>query len=279
VAVGLVVAALLSFGSASSPLTDPIAQAAVRSTGMPGYRLGMSIQLTSSALSSPITGYATGVYDLRDHAGSLSMVMDLDQPQAVQALGTSTLRLDMVLEGTVMYMKLPSSLVAHLPNADRPWVRLDLSKLPGLSGLGTLESDPISSDPGQMLQYLRAASSSVSVVARERVDGLLTRHYRADLSLDRVPEAVPAADRSAAQKMVSMLERMTGIHDFPVDVWIDARHLVRRVATSISLALPSGQAMQESVSVEFSHYGPQPRPAPPPADQVQDLGGLLGSSG
>lgn len=271
--------AFFAFGSTSSQLTDPIAQAAVRSTGMPGYRLRMTMQVSSPALSTPITGYATGLEDLRDHAGSLSMVMNLDQPQAIQTLGSSTLSLDAVMEGTVMYMKLPASLVAHLPNANRPWIKLDLARLPGLSGLGSLESNPISSDPGQMLQYLRAASNSVSVVAQERVDGVSTRHYRADVSFDRVAQAVPAVERSAMQQMASMVERTTGIHDFPVDVWIDGRHLVRRAAMTLNLTLPGGQSMQESMTMDFTHYGPQPRPTPPPSDQVQDLGGLLGASG
>ena len=76
-----------------------------------------------------------------------------------------------------------------------------------------------------------------------------------------------------------MVERTTGIHDFPVDVWIDGRHLVRRAAMTLTLTLPGGQSMQESMTMDFTHYGPQPRPTPPPSDQVQDLGGLLGASG
>lgn len=275
---GLVAAAFALFGSASSQLTDPVAQAAVRSTGMPGYRLRMSLQLTSSALPTPITGYASGVADLRDHATSLSMVMNMDQPQITQLLGTSSLNLAMVTQGSVMYMKLPAALTSRLPGGGRPWIKVNLAKLPGLSGLSTLESNPISTDPGQMLQYLRAASNSVASEGRERVDGVITRHYRADLSFDRVAGAVPAADRAAMQQMASMVERVTGVHDLPVDVWIDAHRLVRRTAMTISLNLPTGQSLQESVVVDLSHYGPQRRPSPPPADEVQDLSGLASAA-
>lgn len=44
---------------------------------------------------------------------------------------------------------------------------------------------------------------------------------------------------------------------------------------TVDLALPNGGSMQETVTADFSDYGAQPRPAPPPSDEVQDIGALL----
>jgi hypothetical protein len=64
-----------------------------------------------------------------------------------------------------------------------------------------------------------------------------------------------------------------------VDVWVDPRHLVRRVLMTLDLQLPNGRSMQERVTAAFSDYGPQARPAAPPADEVLDLNSLTGASG
>jgi hypothetical protein len=67
------------------------------------------------------------------------------------------------------------------------------------------------------------------------------------------------------------------VQEMPIDVWIDAHHLVRRVAMTLALSLPSAPSMQETVTVDLGDYGPQPRPLPPPASEVSDLTGLLGA--
>src|SRR5205814_6087780 len=50
-----VVAVFLLFGSSSNPTVDPIAQAAAVSSHAPGYRMHMSVTMTSSAFPAPIT--------------------------------------------------------------------------------------------------------------------------------------------------------------------------------------------------------------------------------
>jgi hypothetical protein len=106
------------------------------------------------------------------------------------------------------------------------------------------------------------------------VDGVQTTHYHAALSLDRLTADLPAADRSAAQQAIAKLRQTIG-SDLPVDVWIDAHQLIRRMAMSLSLHVPSGPSVQETVVGDLSDYGPQPRPTLPPADQVQDASALL----
>lgn len=274
----LVVVALVAFGSSSSPLTDPIARAAVLSSSTPGYQMRMAVQVSSPSLSAPITASGSGTVDLRDHATSMSLVIDLNEPQVAQLLGSSTLQMDLITEGTTVYMRLPAALSAQLSAGGKPWLKLDVSKLSGVSGLSSLGSDPVTSDPSHILDYLRGISSAVAAEGRQVVDGVPTSHYRAAVSLDRIVNALPSADGAAMQQALSKLEQLVP-GDIPLDVWIDAHHLVRRMAMAISISLPTGQSMDEAVTVDLSHYGPQTRPAAPPSGQVEDFSGLLSGSG
>jgi len=272
--------AFLLLGSGGTQLGSPIAQAATLSSSTPGFRMHMSLQISSSALSSPITATATGVVDVRDHAGALSMVMDVgDEPQVVQQLGSSSLRFDMVTEGTTAYAKLPSALTNVLGTSGRPWLKVDAAKLSGLPGLSSLASGPTTSDPSQTLQMLKSVSGSVVNLGPQRMDGFQTTHYRAGVSLARLVDNLPSADRSAAQQAFSSLQQALPNGELPMDVWIDGEHLVRRITTSLDLSLPTGANMQETATVDFSDYGPQSPPATPPADEVFDASSLAGAAG
>jgi hypothetical protein len=261
-------------------LGSPIAQAATLSSSTPGYRMHMSMEITSSALDSPITATGAGVVDLRDHASSFSLVMNLgDDPQAVQQLGSSTMRVDMVLDGATAYMKLPSALTESLGTSRRPWIKADLSKLSGIPGLSTLADGPGTSDPGQALQELQSVSGSVANLGPQRLDGVQTTHYQADLRLDRLAGSVPSSERSVMRQVISTLQQAMPNGAIPVDVWIDAQHLVRRITTQLDISLPTGSNLQETVVVDLGDYGPQARPATPPSDQVLDASGLLSAAG
>jgi hypothetical protein len=269
-------------GCGASSALDPVAQAASASTSKPGYRMTLSLQLSSSSLPSAITGTGTGSFDLTDHVGSITMDMNLgSSPQVVQALGGSTFHTEEVLQGLTVYMKLPAALASRLPGA-KPWLKLDLQKAAsaaGIPGLSSLTSSPAGSDPSQFLQYLRAASGAVTSVGAETVDGVPTTHYRAQIALDRVAGMLSSDSRAAAKQAIAAMEKTTGLHDLPVDVWIDAAHLVRRIAMTFDENVQAGQSIHMKMSMDFTDYAPQPRPAAPSSDQVTDLTALLGGLG
>jgi hypothetical protein len=232
-------------------------------------------------LKTPITISAGGVVDLRDHAASMSMSMDFSQlPQAAQVLGGSTFQLGMIMEGHVLYMKLPSALTNRVAAlGGKPWLKMDLAKLKGLPGISSLTNDPTMTDPSQILRYLRAESDGVSNQGQQVVDGISTTHYRAQLNLSRLAQNLPAAAQGALSQALSKLEQVAGTSALPVDVWIDRHHLVRRMQMALSLHGPSGPLIQETVTANMTDYGPQPRPTPPPADQVRDVSNLAGAGG
>jgi len=270
--------AFLLLGSGGAGVGSPIAQAATLSSNTPGYRLHMSLELTSSDLNGAISATGSGVVDLRDHATSLSMSMNLGaDPQAPQQLGGSDIRADIMMVGTSAYLRFPAALGSSLPGAGK-WVKVGLGKLAGVPGLSALGTDPDTADPNQTLESLRSLSGSIVDYGQARVDGVATTHYRAYLSASRLIDDLPASERSLAKPALSLLQQALPGGEFPEDVWIDAHHLVRRVETTLDMSL-EGQNDQETVIVDLSDYGPQTPPAVPPASKVVDISSLAGAAG
>ena len=258
------------FGSSSNQSVDPVAQAATVSAMAPGYRMNLIFTITSPQLGAPISATGSAVVDPPDHALSMSLSLDMSQvPGAAQALGGSTMDMDAVLDGEDMYVKFPPALINAVPSlGGKPWVEVNAAKEAGLPGLSSLGDDPDASDPGQMLQELRAVAGSVVNEGQQEIDGVQTTHYRADLGLDQLLSDVPSAERSLVQRVVQS--------EIPVDVWVDAHHLVRRMNMFLALSVQNGVSLQENVTADFTDYGPQPRPTLPPADQVTSLNSLAG---
>jgi hypothetical protein len=241
----------------------------------------MSLEVTSSAFASPLTGRASGVVDLRDHAMAMSLDLNMNDPRLIQVLGSGTLHVEMIVDGAVVYAKLPDAVIRGLPGVvdGRAWIKLDASKVAQLSALSMLRSDPLTTDPSSFLEYLRATSDSVVAEGSDRVDGVPTTHYRADLMLDRVPGVLPSSLRAQAQKAMSELEQATHLSAVPVDVWIDAHDLIRRSVVVIAFTLGSGVSIRESLVDDIGDYGPQLPPVAPRANDVTDLTHLVPGAG
>ena len=264
---------VLLLGSSGGGFGGPVAEAATLSSRVAGYRMHMSVAVSSSVLSAPVRARGSGVFDLTHKAASMEMAMDVSgEPQAVQALGSADLDLDMLMYGPAVYLKLPSALVTTLPTGGRPWVKVDLSKLSHVPGLSSLAGNPTIGDPGRILQSLRSVSDSVTNDGPDRVDGERTTHYQAELSTAHLIQSLYAGGQSG--QALSALGAVPAL--IPVDVWIDGHHLVRRVRMELDLNLPSGPSLHEAMTIDLSDYGPQTAPAPPPSDQVTDLSGLAG---
>ena len=273
--------AIAMSGCGASNTIDPVAQAATMSNQSPGMRMLFSVRLSAAALSAPITATGGGKFDTADRRGSFNLAMDFGSfPQVVQALGSSTLGIQEILDDTTVYLKVPPRLAGAMGLGGKPWGKVDLASVAsaaGIPGLSTLASNPTSSDPSQLLRYLRATSRGVTTIGSASVDGFQTTHYRAQIQLDRVPDVFPPASRSQARQTISALERLTHVHALPVDVWIDGQHLVRRMQLSLNENI-AGQPLSTTMRIDIPEYGAQAPPQPPPASQVTNLTGRVGTS-
>jgi len=265
-------------GSSSvSGVVDPVARAATVSDQTSGMRVNVAMRLTASALPAPIAGSGNGTFNLASHSGSFDFTLDLGSiPQVAALLGTSKVRIDEILEGSTIYLKLPPALNRSPALHGKPWMKVnvgDAARAAGLSGFSSLLNNPAASDPTQLLRYLRATSGGVTKLGTATVDGFQTTHYRARIQLDRVPDAFPPSARAQVRQTVAALEQVTHVHSIPVDVWIDGQHLVRRENLSLDLGV-AGQSVTAAIRVDIPSYGPQPAPQLPPASQVADLTGM-----
>ncbi len=258
-------------GCGGSNVLDPVAQAASVSTGAPGYRMTMSMQISIPTLSAAVTATGNGAFDLRDHAGSFAL--DMNVPQGLPGANGGTFHLEEIIRPGTVYMKLPSGLGGSV-GGGKPWVKIDVAKAAaaaGISGMSSLTQNPISSDPSQFLQYLRAVSGDVTLVGGDWVNGQSTTHYRATISLDRIASALPASMRDSAQRALSQLQSLAHLTGLPIDVWVDTHHLVRRIVMSFGGSSLAAAGVGMTMQMDIPQYGPQPLPALPPADQVGSL--------
>jgi hypothetical protein len=265
--VVLVVLALVIFGSSSNNGVDPIAVAATQSTNTPGFKLLLSMRIGSAALPSAVTGQGSGSFSTHSRTGSMSLTIGVPGSSGA----TRSIRMTEILDGPTVYMQLPASLMGGLGTVGKKWVAIDLAKISGVPALSSLESNPASSNPSEMLQYLKAASGSVTNEGQQVVDGFSTTRYHANIEISKIPDAVPASEHAAAEQAMAQLQKLANIGQIPVTVWVDSQHLVRRMAMAIT-ATASGQTVNESFTIDILQYGPQPAPTIPPAGEVANIG-------
>lgn len=279
----VVAVATAGCGSSVTNALDPVARAATISNAAPGYRMNMTMRIESASLPSAVTATGSGSFTPAARTGQLTLAMDFgSNPALSQVLGSSTLTMRELLDGDVFYVKLPAALTAHLPGG-KPWLEINLAKAAasqGISGISSLLNNPASSNPAQLLQYLKATSGGVKRVGTATIDGRATTEYHATIDLSKVPDVVGAADRSAARQAIAAVEQMTKVTRVPVDVWVDSAHLVRQMTMQFTEHVAAaGGTMALAMKLDIPSYGPQPTPAYPSASQVTNADSLLSAAG
>ena len=270
-------AALVAGCGASSPKASgsagqAIERAAYVSSSASGYRVAINFQEGSTALGGDVTGTGSGSFNVPKHAGRMALSLSL--PGSLSSAGA--LSVQEILEGQNVYVKLPSQVATHLPGG-RPWIKISLNQVgraAGIQNLASLFGGSGSSNPSQYLQYLRTTSGGVTKLETGTVDGYPVTHYRAAINLAKAPAAASPSVRAEVRQAVATLQKLTGLHSIPVDVWVDSRHLVRRLTMTYTVHA-SGQSLRTQIRMDFLAYGPQQVPQPPPAGQVTDAGSML----
>jgi hypothetical protein len=249
--------------SAVSSVVDPVAQAADVSELAPGFKVSLSEEIFAPGVSEPVTGSGTEIVDQRDQRGVLSLRVSAEGHTATTESQYSDFALFMRLPGS------HESSIAH----GKPWVEFDLRRAGAALGVNVSSlSGSTSSNPGQMLSYLKAASGQVTRVGTEQVRGVQATHYRATVEYERYASKVPVAKRAAARASVAAIERLTGSDSQVVDVWVDAQHRVRREELTLHECLPGiSRTTQIHLKMEFFDFAVQAIPSPPPSSEVANI--------
>jgi hypothetical protein len=257
---------LTGCGSKDALTIDPVASAASKTTEAGSSRV--AFETTMQLFGKDVSFTADGLFDYDDSTGS----MTLDMGSLLPLEGVGQFELRMVDE--TLYMRLPSLMGLGLPT-DKEWVSLEPGKALEGAGFGGFDPSSMQQDPAQLLRLLRA-SSEVTEAGTATIRGVETTRYTAKLDLRKSIEASAkeleltaeqrALLRQAAEQLVDQVETDT----LPVEVYVDADGLLRRLALDLSMNV-EGQALSMKQTTDFYDFGVDVDVEAPPASQVFDL--------
>ena len=224
-------------------------------------RFELAVEVVAGA--EAVTMRATGAVDRP--AGRLGLDLELPSLGAVAPAGGDT-SVQVVMDGGTTYVRMP--LLTSLTGTDG-WLALDSEAVAGFDESGLL--DPGTADPTATLEVLREVADRVERLGEDRVRGVPTTRYRAEVDLEAVMGANPAASRFLALGDPAASPDLRAV---PVEVWLDDAGLVHRLVVTLAA---EGEPVSASLTLELFDHGQPVDIAVPPADQVTPGDGLTGS--
>jgi hypothetical protein len=218
---------------------------------------------------------ATGAYDAVNERMSLEMDMGAMFEELAAASGETIPDgleepMQMVVDGTTIYMRAPMFAVLGGPTGWLSMTPEDLGTTSDALGVGAGAYDP-----SAILETLRGVSGEPEVVGTEVVRGVETTHYVANMDLAAALASAPEDQRELLEAQLEQLGQGT----IPVDVWVDADGLPRRMAMDMGGLLSSMGSDGEASAVmtmEFFDYGEPVDIQVPSPDEVSSFSDLLG---
>jgi hypothetical protein len=270
ISVCAVAATVLAFSgcaesAAVSSVIDPVAHAAEVSELAPGFRALVSEELIPPNSSETVTASGTEIFDRKHQRATLSLQMNEGEHASTVEAQYTDLNI---------YMHLPSSQDSPAAHG-KPWIKFDLrgvSAALGVNFSALSGSGAASSNPSQLLSYLRATGAKAALIGSERIRGVPTTHYRATIDYDRYASQVAPAERAAARDSMAAIERLTGSHTQVVDVWVDKQNRVRREELDYRQCIPGVRGSTRiHLNVELVNFGIQAVPPLPSREEVADV--------
>lgn len=214
----------------------------------------MSMSMEMSFGGEEVTAEGEGAFDWVGETGEMTMTMSgAGLPGEVE--------MDMIIDGNDVYMKMPEGL-----GTGAGWYRMDAADV----GSGVGSANQLSQDPSKFVEFLRGASEDgVEDLGTEEIGGVPTRHYKAELSFEKILDQAP--DQEAVEEMRAQLEAFGDVDSVPAEVWIDEDGLPRRMEMTMDLGDDAG-AME--ISIDMFDYGIEVDVQPP--KKFEELPGAAG---
>lgn len=262
-------AATLSEGNAA----QLVAASADATTDAGTARMAMQMTMSMPQGKGEVTMEADGAYDFANRKGEMSMIMELPEG-AGGDMGAQTI--DMVFEELVIYMKYP--MMTQFAPGSKPWIRMDLEAIGRESGMdfGSMMQSG-TSDPSQMLDWLRGVSGDVKVVGEEEVRGAPATHYSGTIDFNKVADQAPAEVRNRLKASISTMTEAIGTSTVPFDVWIDEQGRAVRMQQAFDFKGGATDGASMAMTVDIFDFGTEVDIQIPPASQTSDFEDLMGS--
>jgi hypothetical protein len=259
VAVLLIAAAVLAYtalaGNGGGGSLNPVAQAAEKTARYPGGRMTMNGSITASQQPTPLQMSSNVVFN--GDTGQARATFTASGPPPFGSVSATT-----VIAEDSLYVR-SSELPASIGAA---WI-----KLPADSHEAN-QQDFTLMNPAKQLAALESVSDGITVLGREPIRGRATTRYAANLSFDKEADLMTAFGDTKSADLLGKIADRSVSDSIPINVWVDSRGLVRRLAFTISTNADSGGTVSFNMSMDFFDFGGSPHIAIPPADQVYEAG-------
>ena len=263
---------------------EGIAQAAETSADATSGRFGFVMEM-SLPDGQPLSFSATGSFDTSSARTAVTLDMSAFGSLLAGLAGSfggdapdlsdpGLWKIDVVQDGLVMYMRFP--LVSKELPRGKTWVKIDLREASRLQGFDLEQLQQFTSnDPRDALRYLEAVAGELERIGEETLHGVETTRYRTTIDLLKLRKLVPPSQRETFGSMLEQLVVQSGLRTIPVEVWVDANGLVRKMEMTLSMTPPgTSEALQASMRFELYDYGKDVEIELPPSGQVVDAAAL-----
>jgi hypothetical protein len=240
----------------------PIAQAAERTTRVPGARIELAATLEAPANQGTIEMRGHGAYNGETDRSRFVMRVAEGAPLQGASVPAEDLTTTQVTEGLVVYLRMPA-FEGELPEG-KTWMKMDLGELVGEAAVGT------AGGPQQQFRQLRAVSSDARRIGVERVRGVQAVHYAATIDMRREVDRLRQEGEDEGADLVEALIEAEGTHETPVEVWVDDRGYVRRMITEFSFATVAGEGATMRMREDLYDFGVKPKISLPSEEDVFD---------
>ena len=252
-------------GPSSKTLADAADKTIASSTFSANYDGSLKVTGQKAAISFK----GSGVVDTRTHRARVSVDLSSLATESGATGDLGTFRGEEVVDSTgdiVLYLRIPFY-SRHLP-ASKPWLRIDYGKTLKEQGIA-VNSLTLDQDPGQYLEFLRAATGKVEKIGKQTVGGVQTTHYRGSLYILDFPAVLGGARKTAAEHVADRIVQLTKRSTFPTEVWIDGDDRVRRMTFDYTIpANGSTPSVDYKLMLDYSQFGQDVSVGLPPTDEV-----------
>jgi hypothetical protein len=258
VLAGLLVVPGLLGGKDGSGRLNPIAEAAENTSSWPGARTSMQASVAGLPGGAAMSMDGHGVFSGETERSEITIGV-----RSTGLPGAGSFEMTSIGDGDDFYMH-SELFAAGLPDG-KSWMLLrDLA-----GGSGSQGSSAGQGDPREQLRYLRSVSDAITLVGKEPIRGTPTSHYVASVDMEREVERLRSEGADEAVDALEQSIELVGGSEQRVEVWIDGKNLIRRMAMGLPFEL-AGQGGRLAMTMDFFDFGIHPEIALPPESLVFD---------